>query len=59
MQRAPSLGDLMSRTSQVYRFAYAAGLGDTKKIPFAPKKREYMSLIAAEEDMEEEEEEEE
>jgi hypothetical protein len=53
MQRAPSFGDLMSRTSQVYRFAYAAGLDDTKKVPFAPKKRGYMSLIAAEEEEEE------
>jgi hypothetical protein len=40
----------MSRTSQVYRFVYAAGLDRTRAVNFAKKKNKYASLLA---DMEE------
>jgi hypothetical protein len=48
-QRAMSIGDLMSRSAQVYRFVYAAGLERTRAVPFAPKKSKYASLQVAEE----------
>jgi hypothetical protein len=32
---------------------YAVGLENTTTVPFAPKKKKYMSLTAAEEDLEE------
>jgi hypothetical protein len=44
------MGDLMSRTSQVCRFVYAAGLDRTRAVSFATKKNKYASLLA---DMEE------
>jgi hypothetical protein len=50
VQRASSMGDLMSRTSQVCRFVYAAGLDRTRAVSFATKKNKYASLLA---DMEE------
>jgi hypothetical protein len=46
--RASSMGDFMSRTSQVYRFVYAGGWDRTRAVSFAPKRSKYASLLTEE-----------
>jgi hypothetical protein len=45
MQRAYSAGDLITRTSQVYRFVYATGLDRSRSVPLAPSRRKKLATI--------------